>query len=170
MVAHARSCPFMFPMRTSHGVQYCIVQHIVTHFQIGIFQLLVYSRNIVWYIIDEYILEIFNLGTCINICNLLDPFQGIQHQSLTHQSSILVPFYLISFFISIFMLLCCYQLLKFHTVSPIVCALSESAVGVSMTVGAFLIQHMPFFFFPNYTFYFSPHSYYNLLAIELKLF
>ena len=78
-------------------VQYCIVQHII-HFKIRIFQSLVYSRMILWYILNGYILEIFleymleilNLGNCINTCNILGPFQGIQHQSLTHQSSILV--------------------------------------------------------------------------------
>ena len=53
---------------------------------------------ILWYTLNgyifqifiEYILEIFNLTNCINTCNILGSFQGIQHQSLTHQFSILV--------------------------------------------------------------------------------
>ena len=53
------------------------------------------------YIFDiflEYILELFNFGTCINTCNPLGPFKEIQGQSLT-QSSIQYSHFILYFFL-----------------------------------------------------------------------
>ena len=75
---------------------------------------------------------------------LLGPFQGIQRQSLTRQSSILVSFHLVSLiFIPVFVLLCRSQLLKFHTLSPVIHASSESAVSVSVTIAPMFELELP---------------------------
>ena len=69
----------------------------------------------------EYFLEYSNACTSthsINTCNLLGPYQQIQRQSLTHQSSLLISPYLVSLiFIFVFMLSSCSHLRKFLTSS-----------------------------------------------------
>ena len=72
-----------------------------------IFKSLVYSRNVLWYILDEYILEIFlkyileiflryileifNLKTCINMCVHLDYNQGEQHKLRSQTDAFSTP-------------------------------------------------------------------------------